>query len=136
MAKARCLKTTGQIVETCNRGTLTFDDATEVLASYPTVPDHRLHVYEDGVGIRERTALELTAYDDGKDDESAGLELNTPLNKALRDVLLNLEARMVQAGVLANDPAIPAAVRIDSIAAATNEAEYTAALKGLVKSYM
>ena len=63
---------------------------------------------------------------DVEGDARAGHDLNTPLNKTLRDIFLDLEIRLRAAGQTSSLP---------GIAAATDPAEYTAALRGIHKTY-
>ena len=63
---------------------------------------------------------------DSQRDSSATITLNTPINKALRDVLWDIELRLRAAGQLSADP---------DIAAAATKAAYAGVLKNIVKGY-
>lgn len=60
-------------------------------------------------------------------DAQAAAVLDRAINKTLRDVLLDLEQRLRAAGLTSTLP---------DIAAATNKAEYRAALKEILNSYL
>ncbi len=65
--------------------------------------------------------------DDVLSERQASADLATAVNKALRDLLLDIEQRLRAAGQNST---------LSGIAAATNKAEYSAALKTIVKSHL
>lgn len=116
---------------------LRHDAVTEIVVAMPNIPDRdttRLNATQDGV--RPATAQEISDLEDEDKNKEAEVELDAAINKALRDVFMNIEARLQHLGVTANDANIPAAVRLPDIEAATNKTEYTAALKSMVKGYL
>lgn len=62
-----------------------------------------------------------------KTEKLASYELNTPLNKTLLDIFLDIETRLRD---LSSTSGLP------DIAAATNQADYTLALKTILKAKM
>ena len=136
MTHCKFRKADGCFIEGSRWDVPPHDDATEVVIDLPDYPDARTERWDGATGVRAATTQEMADYDDAKNDVDAQSNLDKAINKALRDILLNLEARMIQAGVTADAATIPAAVRQPEIAAATNVAEYTTALKNIVKSYL
>lgn len=65
------------------------------------------------------------AAEDSAKDQAATDELNTPINKVLRDLLWDLEQRLRAAG---QDSTLP------DVAAAATQGDYTGVLKDRVKS--
>lgn len=65
------------------------------------------------------------AAEDAANDQAATAELNTPINKVLRDLLWDLEQRLRAAG---QDSTLP------DVAAAATQGDYTGVLKDRVKS--
>ena len=63
---------------------------------------------------------------DSQRDSSATITLNTPLNKALRDIFWDIEVRLRAAGQASGNP---------DIAAAATKAAYAGVLKNIVKGY-
>ncbi len=105
---------------------LEHDEATHVQITLPDYPDRRTERWDGATGVRAATAQELDDFDDADKDIRAAGDLGNAINKTLRDLLLDIEQRLRSGG----DSTIP------DIAAATNKAEYTAALKMIVKSYL
>ena len=81
----------------------------------------------DQAAIDQAVADFAAVKDEILSDRRATADLATPINKALRDLLLDIEQRLRAAGQTSTLP---------DIAAATNKAEYTGALKTIVKSYL
>lgn len=94
------------------------------LAVYPDPIGQR---WDGATGVRNATAQELADQDNVARDDSAAASLNTAVNKAIRDILLDIEQRLRAAGQTSG---------ISSIAAATTQAEYTAALREIVKGHL
>ncbi len=106
---------------------LPHDSATHIQLTLPDYPDRRTDRWDGASGTRPATPAELDAFDDADRDARASVNLDAAINKALRDLLLDIEQRMRAAGQTSTLP---------DIAAATNKSEYTAALKEIVKSYL
>ena len=106
---------------------ITHDPATQVQITLPSHPDRRTERWDGAAGTRAATAQELADYDDADRDARAAADLDAALNKTLRDLLLDIEQRLRAAGQNST---------LTDIAAAGNQAEYTAALKQIVKSYL
>ena len=102
------------------------DSATHVQIILDVPPDPRSDRWDGATGIRPAAAQELADFDATANDKTATSTLATPLNLALRDVLLDIEQRLRAAGQTSTLP---------DIAAATNKAEYKAALKKIVESH-
>ena len=106
---------------------VTHDPETHIQLTFPDYPDRRIERWDGVGGLRAATALELADFDDVARDKRAAANLDMALNKALRDLLLDIEQRLRAAGQTSTLP---------DIAAATNKTEYTTALKTVVKSYL
>ena len=100
------------------------DPATHIQIVLAAPPDPRSDRWDGANGVRPATAQELADIDEGEKDKTAGAQLAMPLNLALRDLLLDIEQRLRAAGQTSTLP---------GIAAAANKADYTAALKQIVK---
>ncbi len=103
-----------------------YDPAVYISIVAEVVPDRRADRWDGATGVRAATAQERADYDDAAADKRAAGSLNTPVNKTLRDVLLDIEQRLRALGEISSLP---------GIAAANNPAKYTAALKNIAKSY-
>ncbi len=106
---------------------LPHDTATHIQLTLANYPDRRDERWDGAVGVRAATAQELIDYDNANRDVRATTNLDTAINKTLRDLLLDIEQRLRAAGQISIIP---------DIAAATNKAEYRAALKDIIKSYL
>ena len=109
------------------RDDLAHDEATHIQLTLPDVPNRRTERWDGALDVRDATAQELADFDDADRDTRAAADLDAAVNKALRDLLLDIEQRMRAAGQTS---------ALSGIAAATNKAEYTAALKAVVKSHL
>ena len=127
MAK-KCLfeRATGLFIGGTSHNDLPHDIATHIQLTLPDYPDRRTERWDGAVGVRPATAQELADFDDTENEKTASAVLATPLNLTLRDVLLDIEQRLRAAGQTST---------LTDIAAATNQAEYTAALKTILKSH-
>ncbi len=125
----RCLfeRATGLYTGGTNYDDVAHDTATHIQLTLSDYPFPRTERWDGAVGIRAATPQELADYDDADRDTRAAADLDAAINKSLRDLLLDIEQRLRAAG---QNSTIP------DIAAATNQAEYTAALKEIVKSYL
>ena len=103
------------------------DTGTHIEIEVDTEPDVRLDRWDGATGIRVATAQELADHDDALLESRAASNLDAAINKAIRDLLLDIEQRLRAAGETSTLP---------DIAAANNKAEYTAALKDIVKIYL
>jgi len=103
------------------------DPVTHVQITLLDYPDLRTERWDGAVGVRAATAQELIDFDDAARDKQVTADMDMAINKTLRDLLLDIEQRLRAAG---QNSALP------DIAAATNKAEYTTALKEIVKSYL
>lgn len=80
----------------------------------------------DGATIDQAEADYALVAAEVEAETRASNDLDTPLNKALRDVFLDLETRLRALGSTSELP---------DIAAATNLAKYTTAIKTILKTY-
>jgi len=83
-------------------------------------------VWESTVIPKATLAAEIANIAEYRKGLYAEGDLNTPLNKTLRDLLLDIEQRLRGAGQTSTIP---------SIAAATNTAEYKSAVKAIHEAY-
>ncbi len=104
-----------------------YDSGTHILLTLSDYPNRRTDRWDGFLGVRAATAQELADHDEAHLESSATANISTPLNKTLRDLLLDIEQRLRAAGETSTLP---------DIAAATNKAQYTAALKDIVKTYL
>ena len=125
----RCLfeRATGLYTSGTMHDDLSHDVATHIQLTLSDYPDRRTERWDGATGVRVATVQELADFDDAAQDRQAAANLDMALNKALRDLLLDIEQRLRAAGQTSTLP---------GIAAATNKAEYTTALKKVVKSYL
>ena len=102
-----------------------FQTATETLVTWVGVP-------VTGAALHANVAAYLASLPtpeqqtDAHKDSEATIVLNTPINKALRDIFWDIEERLRLAGQVSGNP---------DIAAAGTKNAYAGVLKALVKGY-
>lgn len=106
---------------------LPHNPVTHIQLTLSDYPDRRTERWDGAIDVRAATAQELADYDDAKNEALASVALAMAINKALRDLLLDIEQRLRAAGQTSTLP---------DIAAATNQVQYTTALKDIVKSHL
>lgn len=111
------------------------DPATEVVVQLPDYPDRRRQRWS-GAALVDATQAQLDAYDAAEKSTQAGVEINTPFNRLLRDLFWNFEARLRLAGVEADDPRLPGNAQIPDLNStnAGTRGAYTAELKALLEA--
>ena len=102
------------------------DSGTHISIEADATPNARTDDWDGATGIRVATQQELDDFDAAKLDRESTSQVNTPINKTLLDLLLDLETRLRRAGQPSDLPLI---------LAATNAAEYKAALKEILESH-
>lgn len=127
MVKCLFERATGLFSSGTTHDDLPHDPVTHIQLNLPSYPDRRTERWDGGSGVRLATALELDNFDDAAKEKIAAVDLDEAINKALRDLLLDIEQRLRAAGQTSTLP---------DIAAATNVSQYTNALKTIVKSYL
>ncbi len=115
-----------KLFKTGQRNDIPHDPVTHIQIELADFPDKRTDRWDDGTGIRAATQQELDDFDAADVEKRAEGDLNTPLNKALLDMFLDIEQRLRAAGQNST---------ISEIAAATNKAEYKTAVKDIYKTH-
>lgn len=103
------------------------DPATHIELILDDFPDAETQRWDGALGVRAATAQELSDVVDARVTKTVDATLASPLNLTLRDLLLDIEQRLRDAG---HNSTLP------DIAGAGDKAEYTAALKKILKSYL
>ncbi len=120
-------RSTGLFIKGTTRSDISHDTAIYIQLTLADYPERRTERWDGATGTRAATAQELTDYDDADRDARSATDLDAAINKALRDLLLDIEQRLRAAGQTSTLP---------DIAVATNKAEYTGAIKDIIKSYL
>lgn len=97
------------------------DPATQIVVQLDKPPEDPRTQRWDGTALRDATPEEIAAYDEADKDETVTVELGSPVQAVLSDVLWDLHQRT------------PGVSTIPEIAAATDKKSYRQALKTLVR---
>lgn len=103
------------------------DTGTHVEIVLVNYPDRQTERWDGDLGVRPATAQEIADETGVQNEATAGTALNTPLNKALRDIYWDMEQRL---RALGSDSSFPAVV------SETTKGGYTTALKDILKGYL
>ncbi len=109
-----------------NEGSIPHDSSTHIAIDVSEMPDARLHRWDGATGVRVATQPETSDLDETAFENESVAKVNTPINKTIRDLLMDIEVRLRAAGQTSSIP---------DIAAASNKSEYQTALKEILKIY-